>query len=91
MNIKQIQRILKRGAIDKEEIKAVHDDDLENFLRSIGLLNDMESEKIHCKFCNEKITMETLQAIFPDSGSINVICNHKSCIKNFADYYESIK
>jgi len=91
MYIKQIQRVLKRGAIDKEKIKAVHDDDLENFLSSIGLLNDIKSEKIRCKFCSENITLETLQAIFPDSGSINAICNKKSCIKKFVDYSESIK
>ena len=86
-----LNRIIRFGAINKEKIKAVHDDDLEKFLGDIGMLRNLSKGKIHCKFCGDIINLDSLQAIFPDSGTINVICNKKICIRKFLDYSERIK
>ena len=84
--LKKMKHTMKRGLINKENLKAVHDDDLEGFLKNISLYQNITSGKTRCKFCGEKITISNLYAVFPDSGTINVVCNNKSCIPQFLDY-----
>jgi len=91
MKIKDLNRIIRLGAINKEKMNAVHDDDLERFLGDIGMLRNIKSKKTRCKFCGDIISLESLQAIFPDSGTINMICNKKICVKKFLDYSERIR
>lgn len=86
MFIERLKHTLRRGKLGREDIKAVHDDDLIGFLRSLGLLHDIRSGKIRCKFCHDPIDIEKIQAVFPDSGSISLVCNKEQCIKQFLDY-----
>ena len=65
MFIARLRHTLKINKLHKEDIKAVHDDDLEGFLSSLGLLHDVQSGKIRCKFCREKLNLDTIQIVLP--------------------------
>lgn len=74
--------------MQKETLKAVHDDDLEEVLRSLGLLHDFRADKLKCKFCKGVITWDSLHSLFPDSGAIKVVCNNVECVKALLGYLE---
>lgn len=67
-------------------VKAVLDNDLSEFLDSIGVLGDIKAGRMKCKFCDEVVTLENLHAIFPDSGNISVICSDPECVKALNEY-----
>ncbi len=83
---KRFEYAFRQSKRPLEHITAVHDDDLEDFLASIGILNKIKSGKVHCKFCKDVIDIRNLQSVFPDSGSIGVVCNKEYCIRMFLDY-----
>jgi len=64
-----------------ESIRAVHDDDLDAVLDRLGLGRHLRAGELKCKICGAIVTRETLQALFPDSGTIKVLCNNVSCMK----------
>jgi len=67
--------------MEKSTVTAVHDDDLIGFLKSMGLLSDVQAGRTRCRFCQGVITLENLNAIFPDSGTIRVSCDLPACVK----------
>jgi len=71
-----------------EKIHAIHDDDLEKFLDSLGLLRALNKGQLNCKFCRDVITKETVQSIFPDSGNISLVCNKLQCIHAYFEYQD---
>jgi hypothetical protein len=66
-----------------ESIRAVHDDDLDPVLDRLGLGSQLRAGDLKCKVCGKIVTRETLQALFPDSGTIKVLCSNPSCMKGF--------
>lgn len=66
-----------------KHLKAVHDDDLEAFLRSLGMLGNINAGKVRCSVCGTLITTENLGALYPSSGAIKVLCDLPSCILAF--------
>ena len=64
-----------------EKIKIINDSDLEDYLQSLGILEDIKNKKIHCKFCGQVVTLDNLQALFPDEDKIYIICNRKKCME----------
>lgn len=66
---------------DKVNIKAIHDIDLEKTLENFGLLRKINNNKIKCKFCGDVINIKNIYALFPESGSIKIICSNPTCIK----------
>ncbi len=83
---KRLEFALHRVKQQKERISAVHDDDLEKFLESIGVLHDIRSGTVKCKFCGEQVNLDNLTTVFPDSGSINFVCNKQECLRQFMNY-----
>ena len=81
---------IKRARLPRESLAAVHDDDLTAFLTSIGAIHDINAGRIRCKFCGEPISLENLQAVLPDSGSISYICNKTQCIRDFLNYTREV-
>lgn len=64
-------------------MKAVHDDDLVGYLRTLGL--DPSSQLARCKFCGEPVTLENLAALFPQSGAVKLVCDRASCLLGLQD------
>jgi hypothetical protein len=67
----------------KGEIKGIFEDDLQQFLKSIGELSEIRAGKVKCKNCGNIITIENLAIVYPDSGDIKYICNNPECVKAY--------
>lgn len=62
-------------------IRAVHDDELDEVLARLGLDVQLRAGHLKCAVCGEVVTRETLQAFFPDSGTIKVLCCKPACMR----------
>jgi hypothetical protein len=71
--------------LKKEIIYAVHDQSLENFLESLGLLDKIKKEEIRCVKCDCTITLENLGFIIPSKAGIEICCDNPKC------YYEMMQ
>ncbi len=76
---------LEVDSADMAPIKAVYDDQLAEFLNSIGLLRQFESGRILCHFCNTVVDEENLLAVFPEDNTIHVACDRLSCQEALGD------
>jgi hypothetical protein len=72
----------------KSTLRAVHDDDLETYLQSLGLLSDVRAARLKCKFCRQPVTLATLHALLPESGTIHVVCANADCVKLLMQYLD---
>jgi len=61
-------------------LDAVHDDDLDEFLESVGELGRVNRGEAKCAFCRDVITRDNLNAIFPDSGMVKYSCTRPVCV-----------
>jgi hypothetical protein len=71
-------------------VSAVHDDDLQPFLHSIGALHDLKEGRLHCKFCDDTLSIDSLQAIIPASGGVSYVCNRPTCLRLLMSYLEEL-
>ena len=73
----------KIGAVvmEKGEIKAVHDKDLEAFLRSLDEYDPVINGNRKCFFCGETITLQNILSIFPHEEKIEYCCKNAGCYK----------
>jgi hypothetical protein len=69
-----------RGTMAEEKLKTVHDDDLEDVLRRLGVFNDFVGDRLKCAFCEDVITWDNLHSLFPDSGAVKCSCSKPDCI-----------
>lgn len=67
--------------MDKGEIQAVHDDDLEILLKSLGVFEDIINGKKKCDFCDAVITLDNIQCVFPREGEICFCCTEEGCYR----------
>ena len=70
----------------KAKLNAVHDDDLIALLKSLNLLEKIKKGEVKCKFTKEIITLDNLHSIFPEEGSIKVVCDTPEAIKSLSEY-----
>ena len=69
--------------LEKQTLTALHDKDISAALESLGVLSDFMAGKVRCKYCREILTIETLHAYFPETGTIQFVCSSKSCVERF--------
>jgi hypothetical protein len=70
----------RRGA-KTETLRAVHDDDLEQVLKALGVFEDVMASRTRCAACHDPVNLANLHAVFPDSGAVKVTCNKPDCIR----------
>lgn len=70
----------------KTKLNVVYDEDLEVLLNRLNLAEKIEQGKVKCKFTNEIITLENLHTIFPEEGTIKVVCDSPEAIKLLSEY-----
>lgn len=70
----------------KAKLNAVHDDDLIALLKSLNLLEKIKKGEVKCKFTKEIITLDNLHSIFPEEGTIKVVCDTPEAIKSLSEY-----
>ena len=52
--------------MQKMEIKAVHEDDLEKFLERLRLLDKIKNGEIHCAICGDVVTLDNFLCVYPE-------------------------
>jgi hypothetical protein len=67
-----------------DPIRAVHDDDLPEFLKRLGVLGDIQARRATCFLCGSPVLMETFHAAVPDSGSVKLVCSRPVCVGRLA-------
>ena len=70
----------KKRYMKKDELKAVHEDELEQFLSSLNLLEPIKSGQITCTQCNIIISLENLGLVYPMGNNIHFLCNSAICL-----------
>lgn len=65
----------------KNEILAVHEQDLDSFLASLGLLEAFKNQELKCAVCGSVITKDNFHCVYPDNGEIKVCCSLLDCYK----------
>ena len=60
-------------------IKAVHDKNLEQYLESLGVLDDVKEGKYLCSYCGKTITLDNLQCVYPFKDEIRICCDNPDC------------
>jgi len=75
----------------RKTIAAVHDDDLTDFLGSLGVLSDVTNGRAKCKFCGGPVTLANLVAVFPESGDIKFVCDKTGCLPSLTDHRAELR
>ncbi len=66
--------------LQREAVTAVHDNDLVEYLSSIGLLREIETGACMCAECGSKVNLENFGAVFPKENNICIVCDRPLCI-----------
>jgi len=76
------------GKVLKNEsaVKAIFEDKFHLFLKNIGIYDDIQNGTIKCKFCGDTITFDNIASVFPESGSVKVVCDKPECICEMNNY-----
>ena len=72
---------------DTDTLRVVHDNELLALLEKLHIKQDIEYQKIKCKFCREIITFNNLYSLFSESKTVKVVCDNPECIKQLMSYY----
>ncbi|OQX51734.1 MAG: hypothetical protein B5M53_10495 [Candidatus Cloacimonas sp. 4484_209] len=76
-----IFKFLLPTKLEKKSINVIYEDDIEKFLTNLGLIEDLEKEKIFCALCGTKISKVNLQCILSIEGEIKFCCDDSECYK----------
>ena len=63
----------------KVKIKAVHDADLNSFLKKLGLLEDLRIGQLRCSLCDCILTFDNFGGVYKKNGQLKPICQKTEC------------
>lgn len=61
------------------EINAIYSEDMEDFLDSLGVLEEINRGKKACYFCGKPLKLTDVQTVFPLDNDVQVCCNSLKC------------
>lgn len=64
---------------EKVKIRAIHDDDLNFFLKKIGLFEKIKNSQLKCVFCDCVLTLENFGGVYKENGKIKPFCQKTEC------------
>ena len=67
-------------------LQAIEDKKFIDFLKNLELYDDVLAGKKKCKFCKSVLTLESITYIFPEAGSIKMVCDKPDCINKLLDH-----
>lgn len=67
------------GIVKNNQMKAVHDNDLVQLLKSLNVYEKVVDKQYHCLFCNRVITIDNIDSIVPHEGSVQFTCDKPEC------------
>lgn len=65
--------------VKENKMKAVHDKDLENLLKSLHVYENVINGKYSCIFCGNEITLDNIDSIVPYDESVQFTCDKLEC------------
>lgn len=68
----------------KQRLKAVYEEDLVSYLRTLGVLDDINAGHARCMSCGDEISLQSLEAIIPNGENIKFVCWKKSCLSQLS-------
>ena len=77
--------------MEKDTLRAVDDSDLERLLRNLGVLDAVRAGKASCKYCSDNVTFANLAALFPEGGTVKLVCNRSECIAALAESQSQLR
>lgn len=87
--LKVIEYIREEYAMSTAHINAVYSEDMEEFLDSLGILDEIRQGRKACYFCHKNLNIEEIQSVFPFDGDIQLCCNSVKCNSMFARKVDS--
>lgn len=73
----------------QNNIKSIHDSDLEDVLKKVNIWEDVNASKVKCRFCDKVITLDNLYAFFAQGQKICVVCNEPTCVQELSKILDS--
>lgn len=68
----------------KNEIKAIYNEDLEEFLQSVGELEPIKKGERFCKSCGSPINVNNIQMVIPKKGlPYEYVCDSVICVEQY--------
>jgi hypothetical protein len=59
--------------------KGIHQDELEQFLRTIGKLDQVKNDEVRCDACEEVLSKSSIGKISKTKGDIKFFCDNYVC------------
>jgi hypothetical protein len=66
--------------LDKKELHAVHDDDVVEYLRHLGLLQKITDGKFKCSRCGGLIDLDNFGGLYSENKEIKIVCEKLECM-----------
>ncbi|MBA7677537.1 hypothetical protein ES703_85795 [subsurface metagenome] len=63
----------------KHIIRAVHEQDLGELLKSLGLSELMTKGALRCSICGSIVNLDNLLCIYPSGDEVKVCCKNPEC------------
>lgn len=76
---KYIEFLSEEMKMNKSEIKAVYGEDLEEYLDSLGVLEDVKSGNKTCFYCGVAVNINDISTIFPEHNDVQICCSDFGC------------
>jgi hypothetical protein len=67
--------------IRKHVIHAVHDLDLDELLRNLGLLEPLKNGELRCNICGCQVNRKNLGCLYPNENDVRICCIKLSCLE----------
>lgn len=64
----------------RKEMEALHKNDLNALLESLGMLEEFAGGHVQCKFCQAPLNGSNAGAILTISGHLSFVCNETNCL-----------
>lgn len=68
----------------RTQISAVLDQQMVEFLSSIGELDRVTEGKSRCSVCNDQISLESIALVLPAGKQVAYVCDKEMCMVQFA-------
>ena len=64
----------------KESIDIIYPDEVEQFFKRIGYIEELRVENIKCYSCGDVITLDNFKGLFKEKGQLFFVCNKEECL-----------
>ena len=65
-----------------EPIKAVDSQDMETYLASLGVLDEVLKGNCRCAMCDKPVTLKTISCLYPENGQVMFVCDSAICVES---------